>query len=61
MQEGHVIYYESRDLNKHYVTHDLELSSIVHVLKMWRHYLLGRKYVLMIDHSGLRYFFTNSN
>jgi hypothetical protein len=60
MQEGHVICYESRKLNKHeinYVTHDLELASIVHALKMWRHYLLGRKFVLMTDHSGMRYLF----
>jgi hypothetical protein len=60
MQEGHVIYYESRKLNEHeinYVTHDLELVSIVHALKIWRHYLLGRIFVLMTDHSGLRYVF----
>jgi hypothetical protein len=35
----------------------LELAAIVHALKMWRHYLLGRKFVLMIDHCGLRYLF----
>jgi hypothetical protein len=60
MQEGKVIYYECRKLNEHevnYVTHDLELAAIVHALKMWRHYLLGRKFVLMIDHCGLRYLF----
>jgi hypothetical protein len=39
------------------VTHDLELAAIVHALKMWRHYLLGRKFVLMTDHCGLRYLF----
>jgi hypothetical protein len=39
------------------VTHDLELASIVHALKMWRYYLLGIIFVLMIDHSGLRYLF----
>jgi hypothetical protein len=39
------------------VTHDLELAAIVHALKMWRHYLLGRKFVLMTDHYGLRYLF----
>jgi hypothetical protein len=56
MQEGSVVFYESRKLNEHevnYVTHDLELAAIVHTLKMWRHYLLGRKFVLMIDHCGL--------
>jgi hypothetical protein len=60
MQDGHVIFYESKKLNEHeinYVTHDLELASIVHALKMWRHYLLGRRFVLMTNHSGLRYMF----
>jgi hypothetical protein len=47
-------------LNEHgtnYVTHDLELASIVYTLKTWRHYLLGRKFVLMTDHCGLRHLF----
>jgi hypothetical protein len=60
MQEGCVFCYRSRKLNEHeinYVTHDLELASIVHDLKMWRHYLLGRRYVIMIDHCGLRHLF----
>jgi glycine/D-amino acid oxidase-like deaminating enzyme len=39
------------------VTHDLELAAIVHALKMWRHYFLGIKFVLMTDHCGLRYLF----
>jgi hypothetical protein len=63
MQEGHVVCYESRKLNDHeinYVTHDLELASIVHDLKMWRHYLLGRRFILMIDHCGLRHLFDQS-
>lgn len=57
-----MVFYESRKLNEHkrnYVIHDLKLATIIHALKMWRHYLLGRKFVLMSDHSGLRYFFTN--
>jgi hypothetical protein len=60
MQEGHVICYESIKLNEHeinYVTHNLELAAIVHALKMWRHYLLGRRFVLVTEHSGLRYLF----
>jgi hypothetical protein len=35
----------------------MELHTIVHALKMWRYYLLGRIFVLMKDHSGLRYLF----
>ena len=45
MQDNHVICYESRKLKEHeknYATHDLELAAIVHALKMWRHYLMGR-------------------
>jgi hypothetical protein len=60
LMQGHVICYESRKLNEHeinYVTHYMELVAIVHALKMWRHYLLGRIFVFMIDHSGLRYMF----
>jgi hypothetical protein len=60
MQEEHVIFYESRKLNEHeinYVTHDIELVAIVHALKMWSNYLLGRMFFLMTYHSGLRYIF----
>ena len=55
-----MICYDSRKLNEHElncVTHDMELASIVHALKMWRHYLLGRIFLLMTDHSGMRYLF----
>ena len=60
MREGQVVCYESRKLNEHkqnYVTHELELEVIIHALKMWRHYLIGRTFILMSDHSGLRYLF----
>jgi hypothetical protein len=56
MKGGSVVYYESQKLNEHevnYVTHDLELAAIMHTLKMWRHYLLERKFMLMTNHCGL--------
>ena len=46
MQDNHVVCYESiklKDDEKNYDTHDLELVAIIHALKMWRHYLMGRK------------------
>ncbi|XP_071683404.1 uncharacterized protein [Lolium perenne] len=46
MQEGKVASYASRQLKKHeinYPTHDLELASVVHALKTWRHYLMGKR------------------
>ena len=36
MKEGQVVHYESRMLNEHkknYVTHDLELETLIHALK----------------------------
>ena len=55
-----MICYESRKLKEHkknYATHDLELEAIVHALKMWRNYLMGRKFELRIVHCGLKYLF----
>jgi hypothetical protein len=46
MQEGRVIPYTLGKIWPHeeyYVTHDLELNVIVHVLWIQRHYLVGRK------------------
>jgi hypothetical protein len=43
MQEGRVIAYASRQLRRHeehYLTHDLELATVVHALKIWRRYVL---------------------
>ena len=60
MQDNQVICYESRKLKEHeknYATHDLELAAIVHALKMWRHYLMGRRFELKTDHCGLKYLF----
>ena len=60
MQDNHVVCYESRKLKereRNYATHDLELATIVHALKMWRHYLMGRRFELRIDNCGLKYFF----
>ena len=60
MKDNHVICYESRKLKEHernYATHDLELASIVHALKMWRHYLMGRIFELRTYHCGLKYLF----
>jgi len=43
-QNGNFICYESRNLKekeRNYVVNDLELETIVHTLKMWKHYLMG--------------------
>jgi hypothetical protein len=64
MQDGRVIAYISRKLRRHeenYATHDLELLAIVYALKVWRHYLVGRKFELKTDHCGLQHIFTQSD
>jgi hypothetical protein len=63
-QEGRVVAYASRQLRKHelnYPTHDLELATVVHALKIWRHYLIGQKSDIYTDHKSLKYIFTQSD
>jgi hypothetical protein len=59
-QHGFVICYESRKLKEHeknYATHDLELATIIHALRKWRHYLMGRRFELRTYHHILKYLF----
>ena len=53
-----------RKLKEHehnYATYDLDLAAIIHALKMWRHYLMGKKFELRTNHDGLKYLFEQSN
>jgi hypothetical protein len=64
IQDGHVVAYASRQLRKHeahYLTHDVELAVVVHALKIWRHYLMGKRCELYMDHKSLKYIFIQSN
>jgi hypothetical protein len=67
MQDSHVVAYASWQLRKHeayYPTHDLELATVVHTvhaLKIWRHYLIGKRCELYTDHKSMKYIFTQSN
>jgi hypothetical protein len=46
-----------KEHEKNYATHGLELETIMHALRKWRHYLMGRRFELKIDHHGLKYLF----
>jgi hypothetical protein len=64
MQDGHVVAYASRQLRKHeahYPTHDLELAAVFHALKIWRHYIMGKRCELYMDHKSLKYICTQLN
>ena len=61
MQHGRMIAYASRQLKgyeKNYLTHDLELATIVFALKMWRHYLYGVHCDIYTNHKNLKHIFT---
>ena len=60
LQNDYAICNESQNLKEHeqnYPTHDLELETIIHTLKMWRHYLMGKKFLLKIENMSLKYLF----
>nr|GEX91805.1 putative reverse transcriptase domain-containing protein [Tanacetum cinerariifolium] len=58
MQKEKIIAYVSCQLKVHeknHTTHDLELGAVVFALKMWRHYLYGKKCVMFTDHKSLHH------
>jgi hypothetical protein len=64
MQEGRAISYSLRQLRyheEHYPTHDLELTTVVMALRIWRHYLLENVVHIYTDHKSLMYIFTQPN
>ena len=64
LQNDYAIYYELWKLKEHeknYPTHDLELASIIHALNMWRHYLMGRNFLLNTDNMSLKYLFDQTD
>ena len=61
MQHKRVVAYASRQLKKHelnYLTHVLELTTVIFALKTWRHYLYGATCQIFTDHKSLKYLFT---
>jgi hypothetical protein len=61
MQNDNVIAYASCQLKpyeQNYPTHDLELAVVVFALKIWRHYLYGKRCEIYTDHKSLKYLFT---
>jgi hypothetical protein len=64
MQKGKVIAYASRQSRKHeknYPTHGLGLATVVHTLKIWRHYMIGNKCNVFGYHKSLKYIFTQKD
>jgi hypothetical protein len=56
--------YAFRQLRKHeenYPTHNPELATVVHALKIWGHYLIGHRCKIYSDHKSLKYIFTQND
>ncbi|PWA81445.1 hypothetical protein CTI12_AA187700 [Artemisia annua] len=61
MQDGHPNAFESRKLNeteRKYTVQEKEMTAIIHCLRIWRHYLLGLKFVIKTDNVATSYFQT---
>jgi hypothetical protein len=46
-----------KEHERKYAIHDLELETIVHAMRKWRNYLMGRRFELRTDHNDLKYLF----
>ncbi|KAE8708553.1 Detected protein of unknown function [Hibiscus syriacus] len=58
---GHPIAFESRKLNdteRRYTVQEMEMTSIIHCLRVWRHYLLGAHFTIKTDNVATSYFQT---
>lgn len=50
--------FDSRKLSpaeQRYHPRELELCALIHALKNWRHYLMGRRFQMITDHDSLKY------
>ena len=58
------VIYESRKLNhaeQNYPIHEKELLAIIHVIRLWKSYLEGQKFMVITDHASLEYIKTQHN
>ena len=54
----HPVAYESRKINTaegNYPNHERELLAVIHALRTWRHYLSGKKFIVLTNHYSLQY------
>ena len=59
MQDGRTIAFESRPIKGNNLLkpiYEKEMLAILHALKQWRPYLLGRHFKVKTDHDSLKYF-----
>ena len=60
MQEGRPIAFESHPIKRKYLQkpiYEKEMLAILHALKKWQTYLMGRHFKVKNDHDSLKHFF----
>ncbi|KAJ7979044.1 Retrotransposon protein, putative, Ty3-gypsy subclass [Quillaja saponaria] len=59
--ENHLVAYESHKLSqaeRRYTAQEKEMLAVIHCLQVWRHYLLGSKFIVKTNNTGVSHFFT---
>jgi hypothetical protein len=59
MQEGRPLAFTSKQLSEKNLgkpIYEKEMLAILHVIELWRPYLLGQRFQIKIDHQSLKYF-----
>jgi hypothetical protein len=59
MQEGRPLAFTSKQLSEQNLgksIYEKEMLAILHVIDLWRHYLLGQRFQIKTDHQSLKYF-----
>jgi len=47
-----------KDTERRYIVQEKEMTAVVHCLSVWRHYLLGSRFVVKTDNVATSYFQT---
>jgi hypothetical protein len=59
MQEGRPLAFTSKKLSERImgkIIYEKEMLAILHVVDLWRPYLLGKRFQIKTDHQSLKYF-----
>jgi hypothetical protein len=59
MQEGRPLAFTSKQLSERNLgkpIYEKEMLAILHVIELWRPYLLGQRFQIKTDHQSLKYF-----
>jgi hypothetical protein len=59
MQEGRPLAFTSKQMSKSHLgksIYEKEMLDIMHVVDLWRSYLLGKWFQIKTDHQSLKYF-----